>query len=257
MIDSHTHIFDKAFDGDREAVIQRAAAEGVERMILPAIDSASHGALIECLDKYPSVCFGAIGLHPTSVNDNPAWEKELELVVSFLECHSGRWVAIGEVGLDLYWSKDFLKEQQHAFVKQIELALAKNLPLIIHTRDAWDEMITLTEPYIRDMRAVFHSFSGQEHHLSKILQYDNIYIGMGGVVTYNKSALPELLKDVPLERILLETDAPYLPPVPYRGKRNESSYLPLIAAKIAEIKGEDVNLIKKITAQNTVELFFS
>lgn len=257
MIDTHTHIFDEAFDADRDQVVTRATAVGVQKMVLPAIDSQSHDRVIDTVKKFPNICYGAMGLHPTSVNDNPNWREELAIVEKYLAEKPLEWVAIGEVGLDLYWSRDYLQEQTEAFRRQIELAARYDLPLIIHTRDAWDEMMEVIAPYATTTRGVFHSFSGEERHIEKILNMDTYYIGVGGVVTYKKSNLPEMLTDIPLERIVLETDSPYLPPVPHRGKRNESSYLELIAARLADIKGTTIEDVKKITTNSAIKLFFS
>lgn len=256
MIDTHSHIFDSAFDEDRSETIQRAINAGVERFILPAIDSESHNQLIDIVRKFPNLCYGAIGLHPTSVNDNPEWRTELALVERYLAEEPLKWVAVGEIGLDLYWSRDFLTEQSEAFITQVEMAINHDLPLIIHTRDAWDEMMEVITPYAERTRGVFHSFSGEPRHLDAITRMKNYYIGVGGVVTYKKSALPGMLRDFPLERILLETDSPYLPPVPHRGSRNESSYLNLVAEKIATIKEISVEDVKKITTNSAIKLFF-
>lgn len=256
MIDTHTHIFDEAFDNDRALVVQRALDSGVERMVLPAIDSASHEALISSVREYPNLCFGAMGLHPTSVNDNDNWGGELDLVRRYLVDKPIRWVAIGEIGLDLYWSRDYLKEQMEAFTAQMELSIEYNLPVIIHTRDAWDEMIAAVAPYASNGRGVFHSFSGGAEHLDKVLAMENFYVGIGGVVTYNKSALRDMVADIPLDRILLETDSPYLPPAPYRGKRNESGYMGIIAQHISVIKSVDIELLKRVTHESALKLFW-
>lgn len=256
MIDTHTHIFDSSFDSDRAMVVQRAMEGGVERMILPAIDSQSHGALIDVVRDFPAVCFGAIGLHPTSVNDNEHWMRELDVVEQMIGLRVVEWVAVGEIGLDLYWSRDFFEEQLTAFNRQMAMAARCNLPVIIHTRGAWDEMMAAVRPYVGLVRGVFHSFSGDLRHMEEILAMDGFLVGVGGVATYKKSVLPDLIAHCPLERIVLETDSPYLPPVPYRGKRNESSYLGLIAEKIAQIKNMDIDSVKKITTDNAQRLFF-
>lgn len=257
MIDTHTHIFDPVFDNDLEMVVARALAFGVERMILPSIDSQSHERLISTVQKFPELLYGAIGLHPTSVNDNPEWRAELALVERYLAEKPLNWVAIGEIGLDLYWSRDFLAEQIEAFTHQIELAIDHNLPVIVHTRDAWDEMMQAIAPYKESMQGVLHSFSGQQHHAQEVIESTTLYIGIGGALTYKNSTLPKVLAHVPLDRILLETDSPYLPPVPHRGERNESSNLELIAAKLADIKNMSLEEVKKITTNNAMKLFFA
>lgn len=255
LIDTHTHIFDSAFQDDRAQVVERATLAGVVKMVLPGIDSQSHQSLIDTVRQFPGICYGAIGLHPTSVNDNPQWQRELEVVGELLEQKPLEWVAVGEIGLDLYWSRDFLDRQIQVLTHQVELAILNNLPVIIHTRDAWDEIIEVLQPYLGRFKGVFHSFSGELSHLEQLLRYDDIYIGIGGVVTYKKSNLPDIIATTPLERILLETDSPYLPPVPYRGKRNESSYLHLIAHRIAELKQIDVAQVAQVTQSNAQRLF--
>lgn len=257
MIDTHTHIFDPAFDDDLESVVARALDSGVERMILPSIDSQSHERMISTVQRFPKILYGAIGLHPTSVNDNPEWRAELALVERYLAEKPLDWIAIGEIGLDLYWSRDFLDEQIEAFTHQVELAIDHNLPVIVHTRNAWDEMMQAIAPYKDNLRGVFHSFSGQQHHANEIIETTTLYIGLGGALTYKNSTLPEVITHIPMDRILLETDSPYLPPVPHRGARNESSYIELIATKLADIKKLPLDDVKTITTKNAMELFFA
>lgn len=254
MIDSHSHIFDTAFDDDRLQAITRATERGVELSILPAIDSGSHQQLIDTLATFPTECRGAIGLHPTSINENSDWQRELNIVEEYLKNPPQEWVAIGEVGLDLYWSQDFLTEQTQAFIRQIELSIAYDLPLIIHTRQAWPEVLDIVEKYAAQARGVFHSFSGTLQDWQRIEPL-NFSVGIGGPVTYKTSTLPDIIPNIPIERILLETDAPYLPPVPYRGRRNESSYLEIIAQRIAQIKDLSVEQVKEITTKNSKKLF--
>lgn len=255
FIDSHSHIFSTEFDSDISDVIASANMAGVTRQILPAIDSQSHDALFRTIDNYPDRLFGAMGLHPTSINDNPEWERELELVKEHLS--SGRkFVAIGEVGLDLYWSDGCLKEQSHALRTQIELSLEYNLPLIIHTRNAWSEMIGLLSDYRGSgVRGVLHGYSSSVEEFIQISEFGDFYMGIGGVVTFKKSDLPAVVEAVPLDRIMVETDAPYLSPHPHRGKRNEPSYIPLVAAKIAEIKGVTIGEVADVTTKNCETLF--
>lgn len=255
MIDTHSHIFDTQFDTDRGEAMRRAVDAGVEKIILPAIDSASHEKLIRTAIDYPGVCIPAMGLHPTSVNDNPAWPDELAIVEEYYREPPVRFYAVGEVGLDMHWSRDFLEQQIEAFVAQIELAVTYDLPLIIHTRDAWDEMLAVMKPYAGKVRGVFHSFSGDAGHWEAIRRMGNFMVGIGGVVTYGKSNLRETLTRIPMEYILLETDSPYLPPVPLRGKRNESSYLPIIARAVAAVKGITTAEVDRITTANAKMLF--
>lgn len=256
MIDTHSHLFDEQFDGDLDEVVRRAEAVGVERIILPGIDSGSHERLLRTLGRYPLIMRGAIGLHPTSVNDNDGYLADLEIVERMLEESRTCWVAVGEVGLDLYWSRDFLSRQLEVFTRQVELAVRYDLPLIIHTRDAWDEMLEAMAPWGSVARGVFHSFSGELRHWQQIEQaLPGFCIGVSGVVTYKNSALPEILAHVPLSRILLETDSPYLSPVPYRGKRNESCRVEIVAQAIARIKDTSRDEVCDQTTFNARMLF--
>lgn len=255
MIDTHAHLFDTAFEADLADVISRAQAVGVSDFILPAIDSQSHAALLSVAERYPC-CHATIGLHPTSVNDNPQWESELQMVLTRLQSPSvGPVVAIGEIGLDLYWSRDFIDQQIIALKTQLEMAIEYDLPVILHVRDGWDEIFAAMEPYRGSLRGVFHSFSGSADHYAKTQLLGDFRVGIGGVVTFKSSTLPEIIANIPLEKILLETDAPYLTPVPHRGKRNQSAYIPLIAAKIAQIKGCSLEEVDVVTSQNARELF--
>ncbi len=255
FVDTHSHLFSTEFNGDRAAVRERAMQAGVTREILAAVDSSSHDRLFEVADSYPDALFAAMGLHPTSVNDNPNWKRELEIVKEHL-ASSRKFYAIGEAGLDLYWSKDFLKEQQIALRTQIELALEYDLPLILHTRDAWEQMIELLSEYKGSgMRAVMHGYSASELEYEKLEPIGDIYVGIGGVVTFKNSSLAATVRQIPLSRIVLETDAPYLTPHPYRGSRNEAQYIPLIAQQIAQIKGISVEQVAQITTTNAETLF--
>lgn len=252
-IDTHTHLFDEVFDTDRDEVIARALEAGVEKMVFPAIDSGSHGRLIKAVQAYNG-CYAAMGLHPTSVNDNPEYKKELQIVRIYLESMPVRFVAVGEVGLDLYWSKNFLREQEEVLETQIEWAIEYGLPLIFHTRDAFPEMIARIRNY-PGLSGVFHGFSGTIEEYGILKGMGNFKFGIGGVLTFKKSFLPEVVKEMDLADILLETDAPYLTPVPYRGKRNESSYIPFIAERIAQIKKIEVETVADATADNAEKLF--
>lgn len=258
--DTHSHIYDAAFGQGGDGAVARAAAAGVGRILLPAIDSGSHEAMLALCERHPDSCFPMMGLHPTSVNGNPDYRRELELVEKHLEeSASGagpRFVAVGEVGLDLHWSRDFLGEQTEAFERQIELALHYDLPLAIHTRDAWAEMRDVLSRYAgRGLRGSMHAFSGMEDDYLYIKRCGDFVFGVGGPVTYKKSALAELLRRIPLDDIVLETDAPYLPPTPHRGERNESAYIPLIAAKVAEIYGVTIEEVAACTSRNAARIF--
>lgn len=256
MIDTHSHLFDTQFDSDIEEVISRAKAAGITKVILPAIDSQYHHALLRTVDRYPDYCHGAMGVHPTSVNDNHNWERELDVAQSLTIKHRKRLVAIGETGLDLYWSKDFLDRQIVALERQIELAVRLDLPIILHVRDAWDEILPIIESHRGRLRGVFHSFGGGVEQFRRIDALGSFWVGISGPVTYKKSELRETLKHIPLSKIVLETDSPYLPPVPHRGQRNESSYLALIRDAVALAKGCDGQTVQKITSDNANSIFF-
>ncbi|MDR2936071.1 MAG: TatD family hydrolase, partial [Rikenellaceae bacterium] len=215
LIDTHTHLYDEAFDADRDAVLARAAECGVERLLLPAIDSASHGRLFALTDAYPGVCLPMMGLHPASVNENPDFRNELALVESLLKNSARKFYAIGETGLDLYWSKDFLREQTEALRFQIELALRHDLPIVLHTRDAFSEMIAVVNDYRgTGLRGIFHSFAGTCEQYLELKDIGKFAFGIGGVVTYKNATIAKVANQMNLADIVLETDAPYLPPVP-------------------------------------------
>lgn len=256
MIDTHSHLYDNQFDNDRAEVISRAKAASIDKIILPAVDSKSHDALLSTLDQYSGYCYGAMGVHPTSVNDNDNWEQELEIAEQLITKHRQMFVAVGEAGLDLYWSKDFLDRQIVALEFQIELAKKLELPIILHVRDAWDEILPIIRAHKETLRGVFHSFSGALEHFREIEAMGNFAVGISGPITYKNSKLREVLKHVPLCKIVLETDSPYLPPVPHRGHRNESSYLYLVARSVAQAKECDVETVQKITSDNANSIFF-
>lgn len=199
-----------------------------------------------------------MGLHPTSINDNPRFRDDLEQVARYLASppEGIRFCGVGEVGLDLYWSRDFLAEQQEALRFQAELSLQYGLPLVIHTRDAWDEMCELLETFRgRGLRGVMHSFCGTAAHYRRIKAAGDFLLGIGGTVTYKKSELPATLREIPLSDLVLETDSPYLPPVPYRGKRNESAYVTLVAAKLAELYGATPDEVAAVTTRSALRMF--
>ena len=257
LIDTHTHIYDEAFDDDRAGVVARARAAGVELMMCPAIDSGSHERLIRVCSEYAGYCLPMMGLHPTSVNDNPDYLSELGLVEKYLASPPvGKFYAVGEVGLDLYWSKDWQERQEEVFSRQIELSVGYGLPLVIHTRDAWPQMTRMLARFAGSgIRGVMHSFSGTMDDYLAVKSCGDFLFGIGGPVTYKKSELPGLLELIPLADIVLETDSPYLPPVPYRGKRNESGYLTYICEKVAEIKGLSTDEVATVTTANARRIF--
>ena len=259
LIDTHSHIYDEAFDDDRQEVVERARAEGVERIILPAIDGASNERLFALCRECGNYVVPLMGLHPTSVNDNPRWREELAEVEQLLATPPQgieRFYGVGEIGIDLYWSRNWQAEQTEAFKAQVELALAHNLPIVVHTRDAWEEMANIVEKYAgRGLRGVFHSFSADAEMYERLRRCGDFLFGIGGVVTFKKSALADVVRAMRLEDLVIETDAPYLTPVPHRGKRNESSYVRFVAEKIAELKGVDYVEVAKQTTANAKRIF--
>ena len=253
MIDTHTHLFVEEFEEDLPLVIERAKAAGVEYAFLPNIDDTTVKALLETCAKYPGYCFPMLGYHPTSV-DGDSMPKVLQMKSLLKEGHP--YVGIGEVGLDLYWDKTYLKEQQQVLEEQIQWALEWNLPLIIHCRDAFPQLFEVLEPSKHTaLSGIFHSFTGTEEDAARVLEYEHFMLGINGVVTYKKSTLPEALKIVPLKRLVLETDSPYLPPVPHRGKRNESSYVRWVAMKLAELYEVSLGEIERTTTRNALKVF--
>ncbi len=251
FIDTHSHLYDEAFVSEEDAAIARAKEAGVNKIIFPDIDSQSREAMFAFADRHPDVLFPCLGLHPTSVNAD--WQKELSLMESFI---SRKIWAIGEIGMDCYWSKEFLKEQQEVMRIQIEMAAKHDLPVIIHSRESTELIINiLKECRHLNPRGVFHAFSGSIETFRELQKLGDWYVGIGGVLTYKKASIAQTVKEIPLERILLETDSPYLTPVPFRGKRNESSYIPFIAEKLAELASRDINEIAEITTANAEKLF--
>ncbi|MCC8034811.1 MAG: TatD family hydrolase [Rikenellaceae bacterium] len=260
LIDTHSHLYDEAFDTDRNEVLQRARDGGIERIIVPAIDSGSHERLFALCREFPGVCYPLMGLHPTSVNDNPRWKKELEIVERYiLNSSKGEGVkiyGIGEVGIDLYWSRDYAKQQEEAFRIQIELAIEKSLPLVIHTREAWPQTRRILYSYKAEkLRGVLHSFSGTGDDYNFFCEFGEFLFGIGGPVTYKNSSLASIIPQMQMDRIVLETDSPYLPPVPYRGRRNESSYLKYILRKVSELTGIEAGQVESTTTANAMRMF--
>ncbi|MBU3714601.1 MAG: TatD family deoxyribonuclease, partial [Ferruginibacter sp.] len=243
MTDTHCHLYLDDFKSDIEQVISRARSAGVEKMYLPAIDSSTHDAMIALEENYSGICHAMMGLHPCYVKEN--YLQELDIVEGWLR--KRKFVAIGEVGLDFYWDKTYVKEQYFALEKQIEWAIEYRLPLILHTRKATEETIQVIKRYYgKGLTGIFHCFGGSLEQAQQIIEL-GFYLGIGGVVTYKNAGLAEVVKDIDLSKIVLETDAPYLSPVPYRGKRNESAYIEEVAVKIASIKQMDVDEVIGIT----------
>lgn len=251
FIDTHTHLYDEAFASQEDLAVQRAVGAGVTRMILPDIDSTTRKQMFDLASKHPGTLYPCLGLHPTSINAD--WQSEIEKMSDFW---SESIVAIGEIGIDCYWSKEFIEQQKEAFRLQLKMAHERNLPVIIHSRESTEIILDiLKECRSLDIRGVFHAYSGSRETFREIRKLGDWYIGIGGVLTFKKASIAENIKDIPLEHILLETDSPYLTPVPFRGKRNESAHIPLIAGKLAEIKGVSIDEIAAVTTQNAESLF--
>lgn len=252
-MDTHSHLFLEEFAEDLPQVMERAHNAGVSYIFMPNIDSTTIESMLSVCNAYPGYCFPMIGLHPTSVNES--YERELAIVYERLSAPNN-FIAIGEIGLDLYWDKTFLKEQLEAFEKQIEWALEFNLPIVIHSREAFDYIYKVMEPYKNTaLSGVFHSFTGTQEEADRLLEFEGFMLGINGVVTFKKSTLPETLQTVPLERIVLETDSPYLTPVPNRGKRNESAYVKDTLNKVAEIYRMTDEYVAEVTSENALKVF--
>ena len=251
FIDTHTHLYVSEFDKDRDEVMKRAIEAGVGQFVLPAIDSHHTKAMHALCEQYPDRVSMMMGLHPTHVGENHV--DELAHVEAQLK--SGKYVAVGEIGIDLYWDTTTLVLQQKAFHQQIQWALDYDLPIVIHCRDAFKEVFEVLDAYKSDrLRGIFHCFTGTEEDAHRAISH-NMLLGIGGVVTFKNGKIDQYLSDIPLEKIVLETDAPYLAPVPYRGKRNESAYLPLIAQKVADLYGVSLEAIAAQTTANARKLF--
>lgn len=252
-IDSHSHLYLEEFSKDLPEVIERARQAGVEKILLPNIDSATIDDMLSVCSAYKGYCYPMMGLHPTSVG--ASYREELAVVEERLSS-SADFIAVGEVGLDLYWDKTYLKEQTEAFDKQINLAMDYGLPVVIHSRDSFEQVYDILSAYRKSaLKGVFHSFTGSLPEAERLMEFEGFMLGINGVVTFKNSNLSETLRSVPPERIIVETDAPYLTPVPYRGRRNESSYLEYTLATIAGIYGLSVREMAAITRRNTLEVF--
>ena len=251
LTDTHTHLYSKEFDADREEAIKKAIEKGITRFFIPAIDSSHTLSMYELETQFPDNVFLMMGLHPTSVKEN--FEEELKHIETQFEERD--FYAVGEIGIDLYWDKTLLKEQQVAFKRQIRLAKSKNLPIVIHCRDAFDEVFEVLESEKgEDLFGIFHCFTGNKEQALKAISY-NMKLGIGGVVTFKNGGLDKFLAEIPIEHIVLETDAPYLAPAPYRGKRNESAHIQIIAEKIAALYGLSLVEVAAITTKNSKDIF--
>ena len=251
LVDTHTHLYLDDFKEDRQKVVESAIESGVKFMLLPRIDSDTFNDQKELSELYPENCLSMMGLHPTSVNED--YEEELKIIER--ELLSENYIAIGEIGIDLYWDKTFRNQQQNAFRKQLQLAKKFNLPVSIHMRDSFDEIYRIVkEENSESLTGIFHCFTGALEESEKIIEL-GFKMGIGGILTFKNSGLAEVVKDIPMEYLVLETDAPFLSPVPYRGKRNESKYLLNIAEKLAEIKGMTLKEVAEITTENAADIF--
>lgn len=251
FVDTHTHLYDEAFAGEEALAVARAIEAGVTKMILPDIDSQTREAMLNLADRHEGTLFPCIGLHPTSVD--AGWQDEMLQV----EKHLDRKIyAIGEIGMDCYWSKEFIREQEEVLRIQLEIASRMNMPVIIHSRESTELIINILKDASHlGLRGVFHAFSGSVETFRELQKTGDWYIGIGGVLTYKKASIAETVKQIPLERIMLETDSPYLTPVPFRGKRNESSYIPHIAGRLAELHGTTIEEVAHTTTENAQKLF--
>ncbi len=253
FVDTHTHLFVHEFDEDREAAVQRAIDAGVGKLCLPCITTDSIAPIAAMCEKHPGVCYAMAGLHPTEIGDD--YKEQLATIKSHLK-ENKNIIAVGEVGIDLYWDTSRRNEQIEVFETQIAWARELSLPLCIHSRNAFDDLHACMQRCgCNELTGVFHCFSGTKEQACELMKMEGFMFGIGGVVTYKKSDLPEVLSCVPLERIVLETDSPYLAPVPRRGKRNESSYIPYIATRIAEIYDTTVENVARVTTDNAYRLF--
>lgn len=251
FIDTHSHLYDEAFAGEEDLALQRSVDAGVTSLIFPDIDSQSRDAMFAFAERHKGKIFPCAGLHPTSVN--ASWEQEMMQVERHLDRDI---IAIGEIGIDCYWSKEFLEQQKEVFRLQLETAARLDLPVIIHSRESTEIIINIIKELKHlGLRGVFHAYSGSKETYKELERLGDWHIGIGGVLTYKKASIAETVKEIPLEKILLETDSPYLTPVPFRGKRNESSYIPYIAQKLADLTGRDIQEIAAITTANAQKLF--
>lgn len=251
LIDTHCHVYLKHFDEDLDAVIESAKKQGVQKILMPNVDEETVDRLHHLADTYPGYCIPMMGLHPCDVEED--WEDELERLLAWFDRRA--YIAVGEIGLDLYWDKTTLDRQVLALKRQIEFAIARDLPVVLHTRDSTDKTLDVLSEYKgTNLRGVLHCFSGSYEQAQRAIKL-NMMLGIGGVLTFKNAGIAEVVKHVDLEHIILETDAPYLPPVPHRGKRNEPGYVYHVAAFLAELRGQGIAEIGKVTSANAERLF--
>ncbi|MBN1144798.1 MAG: TatD family hydrolase [Bacteroidales bacterium] len=251
FIDTHAHLYLPDFDNDRDQVVETALKQGVQKILLPNIDSSSISSMNNMVNAYPGICYAMMGLHPTSVKEN--FTDELEKVEA--ELKKGTYVGVGEIGIDLYWDKTFLQEQRNAFAAQLDLSLLHHLPVVIHARESFSEILDVLDGYKnKGLKGIFHAYTGDVVIAKKVTGM-GFLLGIGGILTYKKSTLPEVVREIDLHMLVLETDSPYLTPVPHRGKRNESAYIPVIAEAIGQIKKLTLNDVASVTTENVLNLF--
>ena len=251
LIDTHSHIYSTEFDNDRPLMLERAEKEGVRKILLPAIDSTTHEGMLKVENENPGKCFSMMGVHPCSIKDN--YRSELKIAREYFD--KQKFIAVGEIGLDFYWDKTFTEQQYLAFHEQIEWALHFDIPIVIHSRNSTDECIkVVTEHQKGELRGVFHCFSGNMEHAQQVIDL-GFYLGIGGVLTFKNSGLDTVMENISLEKVVLETDAPYLAPLPFRGKRNEPSYLKYVVEKLSVIKNISMDEVASLTTANAEKLF--
>lgn len=251
LIDTHAHLYLDQFKEDRSAIMQRALNKGIDKIYLPNIDSSSIDDMLNLEKAYPANCFAMMGLHPCSVKED--YEKELDIVASWLKKRT--FSAIGEIGIDMYWDTTFIEQQKDAFLRQIEWAKSLDRPIVIHSREATDIIIELLQGVIDEkLKGIFHCFTGTLEQAHTIIEM-GFLLGIGGVLTFKNAGLDKTIREIELQHLVLETDAPYLSPVPFRGKRNETSYVFHVAQKLAEIKGIEIEKVADITTRNAQRIF--
>lgn len=251
FIDSHTHNSDSAYKGVEDQIIQNALQAGVVKLVQPDIDSSERQSMLDLAARYPGVLYTMLGVYPGSVEKN--WKEEIDLMCAARESNP---VSIGEIGLDYHWSVEFKEEQKEAFRVQLELAAQWGLPVNIHLRDATEDFFSIVEDCRHlHLRGCLHAFSGSAEVFQRVCKSGEWYVGIGGVLTYKNAGVARAVTEIPLERIMLETDSPYLPPVPHRGERNESAYIPLIADKLAALKGTTIEEVARVTTQNAKKFY--
>jgi TatD DNase family protein len=252
MIDSHCHIYSEEFDSDRDLMIDRAKQSGLKALYMPNIDLESIEPMLSLERRYPGFCIPMMGLHPTSVKAD--YKEVLDSIIHWFDKRN--FCAVGEVGIDLYWDKTYLNQQIDAFECQLEIAVTRDLPVVIHCRDAFPEVFASVEKFLgNNLRGVFHSFSGGVDEVRRIVSYGSFMFGINGIVTFKNSSIAGAVREIPVEKLVAETDAPYLAPVPHRGRRNEPAYIGSIVAKLAELHGVPLSQMIDITTRNADRLF--